>query len=148
MKDPNGTHPGREPSPIMGNIAVIFLTAMVVALIVFVISQQSVGFDFSDEGFYLNWITDPSQYRASVTQFGFIYHPLFQLVGNDVAALRYLSRAIELLLAVAVFYILIKQIERPGSRQIGGNVARSRLPLLHLSWRPVSIGCQHRVTIL
>ena len=100
------------------DVIIAIAMAMAAALIVFVILQQSVGFDFSDEGFYLNWITDPSQYGASVTQFGFIYHPLFQLVGNDVAALRYLSRAIELLLAVAVFYILIKQIERPGSRQI------------------------------
>ncbi|MDW3681746.1 hypothetical protein RA280_08285 [Cupriavidus sp. CV2] len=46
------------------------------------------GFDFTDEGFYLNWISHPSSYRVSSSQFGFLYHPLYLLVGGDIAALR------------------------------------------------------------
>lgn len=46
------------------------------------------GFDFTDEGFYLNWISKPWNYGASVSQFGFVYHPLYKLVGGDLAALR------------------------------------------------------------
>ena len=92
--------------------------AMAAALILFVISSSSAGFDFSDEGYYLNSLADPWHFPASETQFGFIYHPLFELLGKDVAALRYLSRAIDLLLAVAIFCILISRIARPGVRQI------------------------------
>ncbi|MGY3367685.1 hypothetical protein ACVWZL_004810 [Bradyrhizobium sp. GM2.4] len=46
------------------------------------------GFDFTDEGFYLNWIAVPQEYRASISQFGFVYNPLFRLVGQDVVLLR------------------------------------------------------------
>ena len=46
------------------------------------------GFDFTDEGYYLNWISSPWNYDASVTQFGFVYHPLYVLVGGDIAMLR------------------------------------------------------------
>jgi hypothetical protein len=46
------------------------------------------GFDFTDEGFYLNWISDPWNYRSSASQFGFVYHPLYRLVGGDIVLLR------------------------------------------------------------
>ena len=46
------------------------------------------GFDFTDEGFYLNWISNPQNFRASVTQFGFVYHPLYKLIGGNIALLR------------------------------------------------------------
>lgn len=46
------------------------------------------GYDLTDEGFYLNWISSPFNYAASSTQFGFVYHPLYLLVGGSVSALR------------------------------------------------------------
>src|SRR5437016_5064779 len=46
------------------------------------------GFDFTDEGFYLNWISDPWRFRSSVTQFGFVYYPLYKLVDGDIVLLR------------------------------------------------------------
>lgn len=46
------------------------------------------GFDFTDEGFYLVWIANPFHYPASATQFGFVYHPLFELLEGNVAHLR------------------------------------------------------------
>ncbi|WGR73871.1 MULTISPECIES: hypothetical protein [unclassified Bradyrhizobium] len=46
------------------------------------------GVDFTDEGFYLNWIAIPQEYRASISQFGFVYNPLFRLVGQDIVLLR------------------------------------------------------------
>ena len=49
------------------------------------------GFDLTDEGFYLNWISRPGLWSASSTQFGFVYHPLWELTGGDVARLRRLS---------------------------------------------------------
>ena len=46
------------------------------------------GYDFTDEGFYLNWISRPFNYATSNTQFGFVYHPLYLLVDGSVSALR------------------------------------------------------------
>jgi len=46
------------------------------------------GIDFTDESFYLVWISTPYLYSASTTQFGFVYHPLYQLLGGDITALR------------------------------------------------------------
>jgi hypothetical protein len=46
------------------------------------------GFDFTDEGFYLNWISNPWRYHSSVTQFGFVYYPVYKLVGGDIVLLR------------------------------------------------------------
>ena len=46
------------------------------------------GMDFTDEGFYLNWISNPFIYPVSHTQFGFVYHPLYELLDGNIAALR------------------------------------------------------------
>ena len=46
------------------------------------------GIDFSDEGYHLNFIANPGIYSASVTQFGFFYHPLFELVSENLERLR------------------------------------------------------------
>jgi len=46
------------------------------------------GFDFTDEGFYLNWISHPSAFDWSATQFGFVYHPAYLWLDGDIAALR------------------------------------------------------------
>lgn len=46
------------------------------------------GLDLTDEGYYLNWISSPGQYEASATLFGFVYHPLYVLVGGDILLMR------------------------------------------------------------
>lgn len=57
------------------------------------------GIDFTDEGFYLNWISNPYQYSWSLSQFGFIYLPLYRLVDGDIAWLRCSNIAITFCLA-------------------------------------------------
>ena len=46
------------------------------------------GMDFTDEGFYLVWISNPFIYPVSHIQFGFVYHPLYELLNGNIAALR------------------------------------------------------------
>lgn len=58
------------------------------SLLCWVLLSCRAGFDFTDEGFYLNWIASPWNYRASLSQFGFVYHPLYLLLGADIALLR------------------------------------------------------------
>ena len=50
------------------------------------------GIDFSDEGYHLNFIANPGIYSASVTQFGFFYHPLFELVSEKSRAIEAMQR--------------------------------------------------------
>ncbi|WGR92927.1 hypothetical protein MTX20_34615 [Bradyrhizobium sp. ISRA435] len=59
-----------------------------VCLLVWVLLLCRHGIDFTDEGFYLNWIAAPQEYRASISQFGFVYHRLYRLVGQDIVLLR------------------------------------------------------------
>jgi hypothetical protein len=64
------------------------------------------GFDWTDEGFYLNWIAFPWDFSASVTMFGFVYHPLYVLAHGDIVLLRRLNLIATVLLA-AILAVLI-----------------------------------------
>ncbi len=41
------------------------------------------GFEFTDEGYYLVWISNPNIYKFSTSQFGFIYNILYKLCNGD-----------------------------------------------------------------
>lgn len=64
----------------------------------------------TDESFYLVWISNPFIYDASVTQFGFIYHPLYWLLGGDLVALRQANILITFLLSWAVIDLVLKRM--------------------------------------
>jgi hypothetical protein len=83
------------------------------------------GIDFADEGFYLVWITDPFKYGTSVTQFGFVYHPLYMLLGRSIVALRLANILITFFLAWVLCNLFLREIFR--SQDLG------RLYLLTLS---------------
>ncbi len=68
------------------------------------------GFDFTDEGFYLNWISDPWNYHSSVTQFGFVYHPLYKLVDGDIVLLRQANVLILFALGWTLCFVLLRSI--------------------------------------
>lgn len=46
------------------------------------------GFDFTDEGFYLQWMAHPFDYTGSSSQFGFVYHPLYKFLNGNIEHLR------------------------------------------------------------
>lgn len=68
------------------------------------------GIDFTDEGFYLNWISNPFLYKASTTQFGYIYHPLFLLVEGNISKLRQFNFIITYILSFSLIYLLINKL--------------------------------------
>lgn len=78
----------------IGNEIGIFNSALAVGIVVSVIFIGrllllcSYGIDFSDEGYYLNWISNPWLYKVSITQFGFVYHPLYELLNENLISLR------------------------------------------------------------
>ncbi len=96
--------------------AVVEWTALAICLVVSlllvgrVVSQCRSGFDFTDEGFYLNWISNPWNFGASVSQFGFVYHPLYRLVGGDVTLLRQANVLITYALSCGLCVIWIRSL--------------------------------------
>ena len=46
------------------------------------------GLDFTDEGFYLNWIKSPNGFEEKLTYFGDFYHSIYLLASGDIFWLR------------------------------------------------------------
>ena len=92
----------------IGESLVLTIAAITTVLMLgWLLWRCSYGFDFTDEGFYLNWISNPFIYQVSVTQFGFIYHPLYLLVGGDVGLLRQSNLILMFGLAWALCLVLL-----------------------------------------
>lgn len=68
------------------------------------------GFDFTDEGFYLVWMSNPYNYNVSATQFGYIYHPLFELLDGNIAVLRQANALITFCLSWLLGNIFLKTV--------------------------------------
>ena len=68
------------------------------------------GIDFTDESFYLVWLSNPFIYAGSVTQFGFIYYPLYSLLNGDIAALRCANILITFVLAWCLAYFFLASL--------------------------------------
>ncbi len=64
------------------------------------------GLDFTDEGFYLVCISNPYLYEVSLSQFGFIYHPLYNALSGNIANLRIVNIIVTYLLAWCLFALL------------------------------------------
>jgi len=95
-------------------LAVATATTTSVLMVIWLIWCCNSGIDFTDEGYYLNWISNPSIYSASATQFGFVYHPLYQLLGGNIALLRQANILITLTLAWLLFFCFFRtQAGRP-----------------------------------
>jgi hypothetical protein len=90
--------------------ALAISAAASVLLLGWVMLRCRYGFDFTDEGFYLNWISNPWNFRSSVTQFGFVYHPLYKLVGGDIVLLRQANVLILFALGWALCVALLRSI--------------------------------------
>lgn len=98
-----------------------------------VLARCRVGFDFTDEGFYLNWLAAPWMYPASITQFGFIYHPLHRLTNGDPAALRQANILLTLLMAWLASLALIRRWAQPDSGSGASDSWKARLAALVLA---------------
>ena len=68
------------------------------------------GIDITDEGYYLNWISNPFLYKHSLSQFGYIYHPIYQMVDGNIAYLRILNILSIFLFSWILIFLLLKSI--------------------------------------
>ena len=58
------------------------------ALLLSLLFHVGQGYDFTDEGFYLNWFAYTGDYEATLTFFGHFYQPLFRLFQQQIFLVR------------------------------------------------------------
>lgn len=96
------------------------LLALSLALIFlqWVLRMAHHGVDLTDEGFSFNSISHPWLYTTTLTQFGFVYHPLYEALGQDLIRLRQAGMLISYALAmtVAALYLFRVQAGQTGWR--------------------------------
>lgn len=98
------------PKPAAFERALLLLSAATtVALLAWLLFYAGYGIDFTDEGLYLNWVATPFAYHWSISQFGFVYHPLHTLLGGDIANLRRANILIVFSLAWVLFAVLLRE---------------------------------------
>lgn len=93
-----------------------------------ILNYSSHGIDFTDEGFYLASISNPFLYDFTITQFGFVYHPLHVLLGGDIAALRQANILTTFCLAWGLTHTVLTTIA-PETRADGAALQAAALSL-------------------
>ena len=79
-------------------------------IVIKVIIYCGYGFDYTDESFYLIWMSNPFIYKASLSQFGFIYHPIYKLLNGDITQLRQLNVLMIFFLSTVLSYLILDVI--------------------------------------
>lgn len=75
----------------------LFLACVVMSLLTcggLLVYGSGRGLDLTDEIFYLVWARDPNAYQLIYQPFGYLVHPLFELVGGDLQIYRIAGFAI------------------------------------------------------
>ena len=85
-----------------------FLLLSSAALLAFVMKYSAYGFDFTDEGFYLTWISNPFIHEFSTSQFGFIYHPLYALMEESISGVRRVNILVTWTLSSILTYKILR----------------------------------------
>jgi hypothetical protein len=89
-------------------LGVCFCTTLL--LLTWVLYYCQYGIDFTDESFYIVWASNPFSYSASSTQFGFIYYPIFKLLGNDIVLFRQFNIILTFCLAWILTYLSLASL--------------------------------------
>lgn len=93
---------------VVGRLPLALSVILTAAILFSLLWFSKYGLDFTDESFYLVWMSNPFNYPFSITQFGFIYYPLYSLFGGDIAALRQVNIVLIFGLAWIVCDLLLK----------------------------------------
>lgn len=89
----------------------LLLCAVGTTLLIWQLTKYSAyGIDFTDESFYMVWISNPFIYDVSLSQFGFVYHPLYVLLSGDIAALRQANILITFTFAWSLTYFFLHSL--------------------------------------
>lgn len=106
---------GGSAADLAPGVALLALVLASLCLLRWLLLLCSAGLDLTDEGFYLHWLSEPANYPSSVSQFGFVYHPLYKLLGGDIALLRSANLLISLVLGWGLCFAIMQQVCHPWS---------------------------------
>jgi len=81
-------HSHHPPFAPMQKALVAMCAIGTILLIGWLLRYSAYGFDFTDESFYVVSMTNPFIHDYSHTQFGFVYHPIYNFFGGDIVKLR------------------------------------------------------------
>ena len=95
---------------IFENFLIVFCAILTIYILYLLCKFSNYGFDLTDEGWYLNWISNPHIYKSSTSNFGFIYHPLFSLLNENLTYLRWTNFLISFILSYLLIFFLTKEI--------------------------------------
>lgn len=92
MVEPQQEAPTARLGPVtLPRVLAIIAALGALVMVALMLWASGRGIDFTDEGYYLVSMATPDLAAPSVTQFGFVYHPLFELVGSDITRMRQLN---------------------------------------------------------
>lgn len=115
------------------------LFGLSVGVIAFVLAYMGRGFDFTDEANYLVWMKDPSYYDFSSSQFGFIYSPLFHLLGQDPHLMRSANIILTYGMGLVLSYVTLKALDGQRHFAVGclaQAMALATVSVTFLFWSP------------
>ena len=156
----NGYKP--QTAALAKRLIISFSALVTVFTLGWVLWLSNYGLDFTDESFYLVWISNPFNYSVSATQFGFIYHPLYELLNGNIAALRQVNILFTFSLAWALAEVFLRTVfvnqslQRTPRSVVSGALATAADASLVLSglWLPTpsynslalasTVGCRNR----
>lgn len=108
---PISNDPNNTKAAVLVERIVLSLSAIgTLFVLAWVLWFSNFGLDFTDESFYLVWISNPFNYSVSATQFGFIYYPLYKLLGGNIAELRQANILITFGLAWVLCNLFLKTV--------------------------------------
>lgn len=100
-----------HPQRFKSTSTVAYVLGVAVIYLLFkTLSLMNVGIDLTDEGYYLNWISNPWLYQYYVSQFGYIYHPIYLFLGHDLVLLRVFNALLTYWLGFALTFLLINRL--------------------------------------
>jgi len=90
---------------LLSGLITILSSIASITLLTIYLNAANHGIDFTDEGYYLNWIHNPTAFKGSVSFFGEVYYPIYKLVGENIRNLRVFNI---LTLFIASFWLSIE----------------------------------------
>ncbi|WP_413457623.1 hypothetical protein [Herbaspirillum huttiense] len=95
---------------IFPNILIAACIVGSLVLIGWLLNYSRFGFDFTDESFYVVSMANPFLHDYSHTQFGFLFHPIYLLLGGDLVLLRRLNILLTFFLALWLSHAYLRAL--------------------------------------
>lgn len=131
--------PGDWPIQLIQYSALAATILVSMGCVAWMLFLSHYGFDLTDESFYILWMAKPWLYDASLSQFGFIYHLLYRLVGGDIILLRQINALIFFAMAFVLGIVLFRQLLPKGHVEDASSESARKRVIAGLSFAFASV---------